>query len=86
MPAVQPKERHMPKIGEFPKNITKGSPPLILHAQVDGFVKLTTPAELKEWQDDLKTHFGITMDASNLAGIAGECCCGGCSDMCDLLA
>lgn len=66
--------------------IRKGTPPVILQAQVDGFVPLETPAELKQWQDDLKTLTGISMDASKLAGIAGECCCGGCSDMCDLLA
>jgi hypothetical protein len=66
--------------------IKAGAPPIILRAQVDGFIPLQTPEELKQWQDDLKTFYGISMDASGLAGIAGECCCGGCSDMCDLLA
>jgi hypothetical protein len=68
------------------KKIEKGKSPIILQAQVDGFVQLKTREELQQWQDDLKTYFGISMDASGLAGIACECCCGGCSDMCDLMA
>jgi hypothetical protein len=75
-------------IGSFPdaKKIRTGKAPIILQAQIDGFVPLSTPAELKQWQDDLKRMTGISLDASGMAGIAGECCCGGCSDMCDMLA
>jgi hypothetical protein len=75
-------------IGSFPaeNKIMKGKAPVILQAQVDGFVPLSTPEELKQWQEDLKKLTGISLDTSNLVGIAGECCCGGCSDMCDLLA
>jgi hypothetical protein len=78
----------MAAIGTRPdeSRIQRGRPPVILQAQVDGVVPLTTSAELKQWEDDLKTYYGISMDASNLAGIAGECCCAGCSDQCDLIA
>jgi hypothetical protein len=78
----------MSAIGTKPEQsrIQSGRPPVILQAQVDGFVRLTTREELQQWQNDLKTYYGISMDASNLAGIAGECCCAGCSDQCDLIA
>ena len=69
-----------------PARITTGKAPVILAAQVDGFVTLKTREELRQWQEDLKSFYGISMDASGLAGIAGECCCNGCSDMCDLIA
>jgi hypothetical protein len=75
-------------LGSFPdkKKIKSGGSPIILQAQVNGFVSLSTPEELKQWQADLKRTTGISLDASGMAGIAGECCCGGCSDMCDMLA
>ena len=65
---------------------TKGVAPVILQAQTDSYVVLQTPEELAQWQADLKNFHGISMDASKLAGIAAECCCGGCSDMCDMIA
>lgn len=75
-------------IGSFPekKRILTGKSPVILQAQIDGFVPLNTPDELKQWQEDLKRLTGISLDASRMAGIAGECCSAGCSDQCDLLA
>lgn len=62
-----------------------GASPIILTAQVDGFVPVKTSEELAQWQEDLRLRTGIKLDASGLIGIAGECCCSGCSDQCDLL-
>lgn len=62
-----------------------GAQPIILTAQIDGFVPCKTPEELAQWQEDLRLRTGISIDASDLVGIAGECCSGGCSDQCDLL-
>jgi hypothetical protein len=66
-------------------SITKGTPPLVLQAQLDGYVVLQTPEELRQWQEDLLTTTGLQVDASGLAGIAAETCTGGSSDACDKL-
>jgi hypothetical protein len=58
-----------------PKKIESGKPPVILEAQIVGFIPLKTREELKQWEDDLKTQFGMSLDASLLPGIASECCC-----------
>jgi hypothetical protein len=58
-----------------PKRIKLGKAPVILEAQVVGFIPLKTRAELKQWEDDLKTQHGISLDASRVPGIASECCC-----------
>lgn len=62
-----------------------GKPPVILQSQAYGYIPLESPAQLKQWQDDLRTHHGISLDASGLGGIAAETCSAGCSDACDML-
>jgi hypothetical protein len=49
--------------------------PIVLEAQDVPFIILKTPEELQQWQEDLKTHYGISMDASGLPGIRAECGC-----------
>lgn len=71
------------------KRREKSGRPIVLEAQDVPFIRLETPEELKQWQEDLKTQYGISMDASNLPGIAAECGC--CingrytSDRCDVV-
>lgn len=62
-----------------------GRPPVILQSQAYGYIPLKSPEELKQWQNDLQTYHGISLDASGLAGIACETCSAGCSDSCDML-
>lgn len=61
-----------------------GAPPIVLQAQAYGRIPMETPEQLRQWQDDLKTFHGISLDASRMAGIACETCSNGCSDMCDI--
>lgn len=74
-------------IGQVPEKarIRSGKRPIILQAQLEGYVVMNTPEELKQWEEDLRTHQGISLDASGMAGIAAECCSGGRSDMCELI-
>jgi 2-methylaconitate cis-trans-isomerase PrpF len=65
--------------------IKVGAPPVILQAQAYGYIPLETPEQLKQWQEDLRTFHGISLDASRLAGIAAETCSAGCSDACDMI-
>jgi hypothetical protein len=67
------------------KRVKVGAPPVILQAQAYGYIPLETPAQLKQWQEDLRTFHGISIDASGLAGIAAETCSAGCSDACDMI-
>jgi hypothetical protein len=61
-----------------------GAPPVVLQAQAIGYIVLTKPEELKQWEEDLRMTTGISLDSSNLVGIAAETCSGGCSDACDM--
>lgn len=60
-------------------------PPVIFQAQFTGHVPLNTPAELNQWAADMKDYYGLSIDASGMAGIAAETCTGGGSDACDQL-
>jgi len=73
------------------REITFGEPPLILQAQPYGYVQLETPEELKQWEEDLRNFYGITLDATSEGASArmrsqgGESCSCGCSDDCCML-
>jgi len=72
------------KVGD--KEIILGEPPLILQAQPYGYVQLETPEELKQWEEDLRNFYGISLDATSVAGLrACETCSCGCSDDCGIL-
>ena len=52
--------------------VTKGAPPVILSAQVDGHIVLTTPAEIKQWEEDVKQFYGLTIDVA-ASGLHAAC-------------
>jgi hypothetical protein len=70
-------------IDEKERKVVKGIPPIVLQLQVDGFVVLEKPEELKQWEDDVKLFHGVEINASSLR--ACETCSGGCSDDCGIL-
>jgi 2-methylaconitate cis-trans-isomerase PrpF len=64
--------------------IRTGQPPVVFQAQTFAYIPLETPEELKQWEEDLRSFYGVTADASALAGRACETCsC--CTDDCGLL-
>jgi hypothetical protein len=64
--------------------VKHGVPPVVLQAQPNGHIKLTTPAEIKQWEEDVKSFYGITIPITG--GMhACETCTGGCSDDCGLM-
>jgi hypothetical protein len=78
-------ERKMSGLGKKidKSKMTTGVPPVVLQAQPDGFIKLSTPDELKQWEEDVKNFYGIAIDASRVQ--ACETCSGGCSDDCGMM-
>ena len=61
-----------------------GAPPIVFAVQPTGFLPVNTPEELKEWEEDLKSFYGIPVEARSIMGAASESCSCGCSDDCDL--
>ena len=72
------------RIGEA--KIELGKPPVVLQTQSFGYVVLDRPEQLKQWEEDLRNFYGISIDASNMRGRACETCSCGCSDDCGMLA
>ena len=64
---------------------TAGVPPVILQAQANGYVKLSTPAEIAQWESDVKSHYGLSINVAGTGMHACETCSGGCSDDCGLI-
>jgi hypothetical protein len=65
-------------------NIKIGQAPIVFQTQSFGYVPLERPEELRQWEEDLRNYYGISVDASALAGRACETCsC--CSDDCGML-
>lgn len=75
----------MPKIGDSvpSKSIKKGVPPVVLQLQPTGFIALTKPADLRQWEADVKRFHGIDLRAAGVR--ACETCSGGCTDDCGML-
>jgi hypothetical protein len=67
------------------EKIQYGKPPLVLQTQSFGYVTLDKPEQLKQWEQDLRNFYGISVDASGLRGRACETCSCGCSDDCGML-
>ena len=74
----------MPSLGQKIEGsrLIKGVPPVILQAQPDSYVALTTPEELKQWETDVKNFYGIEVDARMIQ--ACTTCSGGCGDDCGI--
>jgi hypothetical protein len=62
-----------------------GKPPLVLQTQTYAYIPLEQPEQLKQWEADLRSFYGISVDASDLRGVACETCSCGCSDDCGFL-
>jgi hypothetical protein len=62
-----------------------GKPPVVLQTQPYGYVRLETPEQLKQWEEDLRTFYGISIDASAMGGRACETCSCCCTDDCGIL-
>jgi hypothetical protein len=62
-----------------------GKPPLVLQTQPYAYIPLEQPEQLKQWEADLRGFYGISVDASELRGVACETCSCGCTDDCGLL-
>ena len=62
-----------------------GTPSVVFQSQPFGFVRLESPEQLRQWEEDLRTFYGISMDASALARRACETC-SDCTDDCGLMA
>lgn len=62
----------------------KGVPPVILQVQPDSYIELSTPEELKHWENDLRNFYGVEVESRGFRG-ACETCSGGCSDDCGVV-
>jgi hypothetical protein len=70
------------KIGEFVSNdrIKVGLPPVVLQVQPTGYVEVTKPEELKEFEQNILELYGIRVDARAVQTMCETCSC--CSDDC----
>lgn len=63
--------------------------PIVLEAQDVSYIRLESPEELRQWQDDLYSEYGISLDDSQLPGLRAECNCSidgrVTSDRCDVV-
>jgi hypothetical protein len=62
-----------------------GTPPVVLQTQPHSFVALERPEELRQWEEDLRNFYGISVDSSRMPGHACETCSCGCSDNCGFM-
>jgi hypothetical protein len=65
--------------------IKVGKPPLVLQTQTYAYIPLERPEQLRQWEADLRSFYGISVDASGLSGVACETCSCGCTDDCGFL-
>jgi hypothetical protein len=73
----------MTKIGEKldPSKIVKERIPVLFQVQPEGYVRVETHSDIKDWEDRLKNFYGI--DAKTLGKIVPlDTCSGGCADDC----
>ena len=73
-------------LGQKEADIQVGQPPIVLQTQSYGYVVLDKPEQLKQFEQDLRNFYGISIDASGIGGRACETCSCGCSDDSGLLA
>lgn len=75
----------MPAIGTVVKKARakKGRPPVVLQLQPDSFIPVTSPADLRQWEADVKKFYGVSINATDVR--ACETCSGGCSDDCGMM-
>jgi hypothetical protein len=59
------------ELTEDEKSRVQKGKPTVFEVQVEGYVEMKTPEELKQWQEDLLKHHGIDATTQNI-GIACE--------------
>ena len=62
--------------------LMEGSP-VIFHYQPTDVKQLSSPEDLKRWEETMKSKVGFKADFSNLSGTCCESYCGGSADDCD---
>ena len=76
------------KIGDVvrPDHIKPGLPPIVVQVQPTGYVEITKPDELKQFEAHVQEIYGIKFDHAELkarAGVTALCeTCSCCSDDC----
>jgi hypothetical protein len=61
--------------------MTPGNPPLLFQLQPEGYIRLESASDIKDWEDKLKQFYGI--DRRTLGEIVPfDTCSGGCADDC----
>jgi hypothetical protein len=80
-------ERVVPRLGQKVNlsQAEKGIPPVVFAVQPTHYFKLESPDEIKQWEEDLRNFYGISLDRSGLAGHGCETCSAGCTDDCGLI-
>ena len=61
----------------------QGAPTVVLAVQPQGYLRIETPEQLKQWEDDVRQFLGVS-NPPNARGSGTEMCSGGCSDGCDI--
>jgi hypothetical protein len=67
-----------------PSKMQNGAPPIVIQVQPSGYVKLTTPDEIKEFEGLMHQIYGHRL-AIHAGAVACETCSGGCTDDCGML-
>jgi hypothetical protein len=62
-----------------------GPVPLVLQVQPYGYIPLETPEQLRQFEQDLRKFYGISVDGLDLRGHACETCSCGCTDDCGFI-
>jgi hypothetical protein len=65
--------------------LTIGQPPVVLQMQSHAFIPLERPEQLRQWEEDLRNFYGISLDASAIVGRACETCSCCSTDDCGIL-
>lgn len=64
----------------------KGAPPLIVQLQPEGYIPLSKPLELKEWEAKVKALTGKNISATSTGGfVPCDTCSGGTADDCGMI-
>jgi hypothetical protein len=67
-------------------DIESGVPPVVLQAQVTGYIPISKPQDLRDYEERARLLYGITIDLSKGGLHACDTCSGGCADDCGMLA
>jgi hypothetical protein len=57
--------------------------PVIFHFQPTDIKELSSPEELRRWEESMKSKVGFKAELSNLSGTCCESYCAGSADDCD---